>query len=305
MRLLFEENLLFLCLLVSEVNYYSRDSNLLFVLVLISPHSWCVLPTGRPLIKPFSCRKLDYPSPLSPSLSLSFPLSPPLLSHQALNLFILHAQLQPWISFLHFPALLGWLNRLQIGAFYRNECNWLKQAVCQWLRKAGSENTIFFLSTPLTLKYPFSSHSINHWTVLLIHSFCHTCSRCADVARQHSQRDKDSSISDSLSACVSQASIYYRTCLVGSSLAQCTWGEGREDAVHHRVHTHLGMNLKPTICLDMHFQRYIKKPPCRHGESMQTPKPLIQIGIWLVTYWRCLKLKAYQLEKCCNGKTQG
>lgn len=40
-----------------------------FVLVLISPHSWCVLPSGRPLIKAFSCWKLDYPSPLSSSAS--------------------------------------------------------------------------------------------------------------------------------------------------------------------------------------------------------------------------------------------
>lgn len=66
---------------VSKVNYYSRDSHFLFVLVLISPHSWCVLPSGPPLIKPFSCSKLDDPSPrFLPSLHTLTPTAAPVPS---------------------------------------------------------------------------------------------------------------------------------------------------------------------------------------------------------------------------------
>lgn len=107
----------------AEVNYYSKDSNSLFVLVLISPHSWCVLPSGRPLIKPFCCRKLDYPSPLS---TLFLP-PPPLrcLSRptEQQTVSFLHARLQPQVSFMHFPAAIGWVNNA--GANWSVYSKWL------------------------------------------------------------------------------------------------------------------------------------------------------------------------------------
>lgn len=94
---------------VSEVNYYSRESHFLFVLVLISPHSWCVLPSGPPLIKPFSYRKLDYPSPrFLPSLPHRRPHdgSCP-IKQQTLSFYM-----PGCISFMRFPAAVGWVNNV-------------------------------------------------------------------------------------------------------------------------------------------------------------------------------------------------
>lgn len=60
----------------------------------------------------------------------------PLLSHWAVNLFILHAQQQPWISFTHFPAVID---------DWRTCANWSilpEVAVCQSLWKTGDQKLI-------------------------------------------------------------------------------------------------------------------------------------------------------------------
>lgn len=95
---------------VSKVNYYSRDSHFLFVLVLISPHSWCVLPSGRPLIKPFPCRKLDDPSPgflPSPPPTVAPTDSSCPIKQQTLSFYMLGCR-----SFMPFPAAVGWVNNV-------------------------------------------------------------------------------------------------------------------------------------------------------------------------------------------------
>lgn len=60
----------------------------------------------------------------------------PLLSHWAVNLFILHAQQQPWISFMHFPAVID---------EWKTCANWSilpEVAVCQSLRRTGDQKLI-------------------------------------------------------------------------------------------------------------------------------------------------------------------
>lgn len=160
----FEETLYFLCELLSEVNYYSTDSNLLFVLVLISSHSWCVLPSGRPLIKPFSCRKLDNPSPhtLFLSLSLSTPSAafPVPLGAKPFHFTSPSATLNIISAFSCSDGLSE--SCAQIGAFCRKWI-WLVEVGClavtleEWLRECNH-----FMSTWLTLKYLFTGCTINH-----------------------------------------------------------------------------------------------------------------------------------------------
>lgn len=94
---------------VSKVNYYSRDSHFLFVSLLISPHSWCVLPSGPPLIKPFSYRKLDYPSP---RFLHSLPHRHPHDSSCPIKQQTFSFYMPGCISFVRFPAAVGWVNNV-------------------------------------------------------------------------------------------------------------------------------------------------------------------------------------------------
>lgn len=114
-------------MLVSKVNYYSRDRNWLFVLVLISPHSWCVLPSGRPLIKPFCCRKLDYPSPLSLLHFLSTPSTASAIptGTKPFHVTCPSATLNIIPAFSRSDGLSD--SHVQTGALYRN-CVWLAEA---------------------------------------------------------------------------------------------------------------------------------------------------------------------------------
>lgn len=110
-------------MLVSKVNYYSRDRNWLFVLVLISPHSWCVLPSGRPLIKPFCCRKLDYPSP--PCLLHFLSTAPAIPTGKPFHFTCPSATLNIIPAFSRSDGLSD--SHVQTGALYRN-CVWLAEA---------------------------------------------------------------------------------------------------------------------------------------------------------------------------------
>lgn len=142
---------------VSKVNYYSRDSHFLFVLVLISPHSWCVLPSGPPLIKPFSCSKLDYPS------NRFFPSPPPTLTPTTAPVPSSskpsHLTCPAAKSFMLIPAAVGWGNNLpKLEGFIGSGGSSLTQEkTTGW---GGGRN--YFTSLGLTVKH---GYGINHWAV--------------------------------------------------------------------------------------------------------------------------------------------
>lgn len=136
----YKVELYFLCERFPGVNYYSTDSNLVFVLVLISSHSWCVLPSGRPLIKPFSCRKSDNPSPhtlaSAPFSSLPFAAVPVPPGAKPFHFTCPSAALNIISAF--FPAVTGWVNHVhKLERCTGSGFDWLKWAVCLSLWKNG------------------------------------------------------------------------------------------------------------------------------------------------------------------------
>lgn len=97
--------------------------------------------------------------------SLSLPPSlPPLLSQQALNLFILHAQVQPWISSKHFFLCSYEMSESYVQIRFHRTCVWLAEVghlsvtLEEWAREC-------FTSTQLTVRYLFMGYAINHWAV--------------------------------------------------------------------------------------------------------------------------------------------
>lgn len=123
----------FLC--CTLVNYYNKDSNSFFVLVLIAAHSWCVLPSGRPLIKPFPPQEVGLSitsSPLrrrlrTPTTSPIPPSSKPFHFARAASGIIYAFSSHRWLDGIMLQRIL---ERLQAAA------------VCQSLGTTGREKAV-------------------------------------------------------------------------------------------------------------------------------------------------------------------